>query len=252
MIAAVVQARMGSTRLPGKVMAEIMGKPLLWHLISRLKRSKLIDKIVVATTKNEKDKPILELAEKVEVNSFAGNEEDVLDRYYMAATRFEAKSVVRITSDCPILDPSIVDTVVELFLQGKYNLVSNVNPPTFPDGLDVEVLSFATLERTWHEAHLTSEREHVTPYIYKHPEIFRIGNVSYKEDLSGLRWTVDEARDLEFVRAIFKYLNGTPFNMGDVLKILEIHPEVLTINAGVRRNEGYEKSLANDELSRKK
>lgn len=168
MITAIIQARMGSTRFPGKVLKEILGKSILWHLISRIEKAKLINEIVIATTKNEIDRPILKFAEENGIKSYAGSEEDVLDRYYQAAKKFSADPIVRITADCPLMDPEVIDSVVQFYLDNKYDYVANtLEPITFPDGMDVEVFSFKNLEKIWKEAILPSQREHVTFYFWK-------------------------------------------------------------------------------------
>jgi spore coat polysaccharide biosynthesis protein SpsF len=205
-IIAIVQARLGASRLPGKTMMDIMGKPMLWHVINRLKQSRRLTDIVIATTTNEKDKAIIRLARESNVKNYAGSEEDVLDRYYQAAIKFKADIIVRITSDCPLIDPEIVDKVIEYFLSGNFDFVSNTMQPTYPDGLDTEVFSLGSLQRVWKEAKLKSEREHVTPYLWKHPELFIIGNVKNDTDLSRFRWTVDIDEDLQFVREIYQRL----------------------------------------------
>ncbi|HIH22417.1 TPA: NTP transferase domain-containing protein [Candidatus Micrarchaeota archaeon] len=256
-IIAILQARLGSTRLPGKSMAELNGKPLLWHVIQRLKKSKTINKIVVATTTNEADNKIAQFAKSEGVGYFQGSENDVLDRYYQAAKANGTETgdvIVRVTADCPLLDPEVVDKVVGTFVKsnGKYDYVCNTQPPTYPDGLDTEVFSFATLERAWKEAKLQSEREHVTPYIWKQPDKFHIFNVTNEEggDLSEMRWTVDEPQDLEFVRAIYGLLGDKgrthSFTRKDVFEAIERNKKVIEINKGFGRNEGYEKSMRED------
>lgn len=254
MITAIVQAHMGSTRLPGKVLIDIQGKPLLEHVIDRVRTARVIDSIVIATTFNEHDKAIIEFAKKLDIPYYVGSEDDVLDRFYQAAKKYKAETIVRITADCPLLDPNVVDEVVSFYLEGNYDYVSNTNPPTFPDGLDTEVFSFESIERAWHEARLCSEREHVTPYIRKHPEVFRIGNVTCKNDLSALRWTVDEDKDMEFVRKVYKqlYTEGMVFYMEDILNLLREHTELLEIQKGIGRDEGYLKSLREDRLFEEK
>ena len=240
---------MGSTRLPGKSLAMIGDMPLLSHVIQRLKEVKNADKIIVATTTSVKDAPIVELAKKEGVEYFCGSEDDVLDRYYQAAKKFNAEILVRITADCPLLDPEVVDNVINAFINGKFDYVSNTNPPTYPDGLDVEVFSFTALETAWKEAKLTSEREHVTPYIWKHPEKFRLFNVINDIDLSRMRWTVDEKEDLEFVRKVYSYLKENKkvdFSMEAVLRVLSERPEFFLINKRFTRNEGYAKSVNED------
>ena len=248
MIVAIVQARMSSARLPGKVLKDILGKPMLWHLVNRLKKSAFIEKIVVATTTNEIDRLILEAAKNSGVESFAGSEDDVLDRYYQAAKIFHADPIVRITADCPLIDPKVTDCVIQCYLENKGNVdyVSTGVPPTYPDGLDTEVFSFAALEKAWREAGRKTEREYVTPYIWKNNKLFRQGNVANKEDLSYMRWTVDEDKDFLFVTQIYKGLykgEDEIFYMGDIINFLIAHPELISINQGIRKNEGYLKSL---------
>ena len=246
MIAAIIQARMGSTRLPGKTLMDISGHPMLWHVVNRARQIEALDETVVATSDNASDDSIVAFCKQERIPCFRGDEDDVLDRYYQAAKWIGADVIVRITPDCPLIDPDVVDDVVKCYVDGDYDYVSNTDPPTFPDGLDTEVFSFEALERAWREAKLQSEREHVTPYIRKHPELFRIGNVTYGEDLSSMRWTVDEPQDLEFVRAVYDHLESMSSGMADVLDVLKKHPELMEINAGIGRNEGYQKSVRED------
>ncbi|MCK4598754.1 glycosyltransferase family protein [Candidatus Bipolaricaulota bacterium] len=247
-VVAIIQARMGSARLTGKVLMDIAGKPMLWHVVHRASQSKLVDKVVIVTSTNKSDNLIVTFARTNDIPCFRGSEDDVLDRYYQAAKWMSADVIVRITADCPLIDPDIVDKVVRSYMNGDYDYVSNTNPPMYPDGLDTEVFSLEALKRTWYEAGLQSEREHVTPYIRKHPELFRIGNVRYGRDLSSMRWTVDDSRDLEFVRAVHGYLGSNSFTVANVLSLLKKHPELMEINAGIGRNEGYQKSLREDGL----
>jgi len=247
-IVAIIQARMGSTRLPGKVMAEIAGKPVLWHVVYRVRQAQQVDEVVVATTDKAADQAIIDFASAEGILVFRGSEEDVLDRYYQAAKWIGADVVVRITADCPLIDPQIIDRVIAHYLNGNFDCVSNTHPPTYPDGLDVEVFSFDALEKAWKEARRLSEREHVTPYIWKNLDKFRLSNVENTEDLSHLRWTVDEPQDLEFVRAVYNHLGRELFNMFDVLNLLKKHPELLEINSRIERNEGYRKSLREDKI----
>lgn len=242
----IVQARMGSSRLPGKVLYEIAGHTMLWHVVSRARQCALLDEVMVATTSCLADDPIAGFCERENILCFRGSEADVLDRYYRAASSREASVIVRITADCPTLDPDVVTKVVRAFLDGEWDYVSNTNPPTYPDGLDTEVFSLAALETAWHKATWQSEREHVTPYIRNHPEEFRSTNVVNETDLSDLRWTVDEEKDLTFVRALFSHLDARRFRMRDVLAVLAAKPQLSAINTGIRRNEGYEASLAKD------
>ena len=249
-IVAVVQARMHSTRLPGKVLMDIMGKPMLWHIINRMKRATRLDEIAIATTTREEDRAVIQLARGSQVGSYAGDEDDVLDRYYQAAALYKADIIVRITADCPLIDPRVVDKVVRHFLEGGFDYVSNALQLTYPDGLDTEVFSFHTLERAWKEAKWASEREHVTPYIWKNPDKFRLANVENDISLSHLRWTVDEEEDFEFVRQVYKYLykEGEVFYMEDILSLLGKYPELKQINQGIPTNEGYAKSLREDRV----
>ena len=246
-VVAIIQARMSSARLPGKVLMDIEGKPVLWHVVNRLKRSQLIGKIVIATTVSKLDLPVLRFAEENGIDCFTGSEEDVLDRYYQAAMEFNADLIVRITADCPLIDPQIVDKAVgEILKLGDYDHAGTNE--TFPDGLDTSVYSFRALEKAWNEARLPSEREHVGPYITKHPELFKTKLVSYRVNLSHLRWTVDQEEDLILVREIFKRLfkEGGMFYTEDILKLLEQEPHLLKINSHIIRNEGYLESLARD------
>ena len=249
MVVAIVQARMGSSRLPGKVLKEILGKPLLWYLIDRLKWSKTIDKIVIATTTNERDKPILKLADEMGTDSFTGSEDDVLDRYYQAAKKYGMDTLVRITADCPLIDPELVDKIIRRYLEnrGRFDYVHS--GLSFPDGIvETEVFSFSDLERAWREAMLSSEREHVTPYIWKNPNLFRCDVVENEQDLSYIRLVVDDERDLKLVSEVFLnlYKEGEIFHLKDILDFLKIRPELLELNKRTVRNEGYIKSLEDD------
>lgn len=251
MVTAIVQARMASTRLPEKVMKEILGKPMLWHLTNRLKRAELIDNIIIATTENEIDKPVLKFTEDLGISSYAGSEEDVLDRYYQAATKFGVGTIVRITSDCPLIDPEIVDKIISYYLENKETLDFVHNGLSYPDGIvETEVFPFATLEKAWKEARLASEREHVTPYIWKNPEVFRIAKLENEEDLSHIRLVVDDERDFQLVTEVFKnlYREGEVFHLKDILDFLHRNPELLELNRRTARNEGYLKSIVEDKL----
>ena len=246
MIAAIFQARMGATRLPGKVLIDIAGKPLLEHVLDRVRLSRLIDRIIIATTAAEEDQVILALAQSWGIASYAGSETDVLDRFYQAAKTYGAKTIVRITPDDPFKDPEVIDKVVSYYVKNKDNLdyVSNTLKPTYPEGLDVEVFSFNALEKAWREAKKPSEREHVTPYIWNHSEIFRLANVENDEDLSHLRWTLDTEADLQFTREIYARLyHGQVFLMAEILALLRAEPGLAQINQGIDRNEGYLRSL---------
>ena len=240
---ALIQARMTSSRLPRKVLQDIGGCPMLLRVVDRAKQAKTIDIVAVITSTHESDDAIEQCCKENGIEVFRGNLDDVLDRYYQAAIHFHADAIVRITADCPLLDPAISDLVVETFKNGDYDYVSNTIECTYPDGLDTEVFRFDALKRAWQSASLKSEREHVTAYIYKHPELFRFGMVKHSEDYSALRWTVDNQTDLDFVRAVYAYFDGKHFDMTEILQFMKEHPEVSSINAGQFRNEGYQKSL---------
>lgn len=245
-IVAIIQARMSSTRLPGKVLMPLAGKPVLEHVVRRIRACKTIAQVVVATSTDQTDDAIQLWCEKAGVSHYRGSLEDVLDRYYQATKNYQADAVVRITADCPVVDPTIVDEVVTGFLAGVYDYYGLSGE--FPDGLDCTVFSFTALERAWREAKLKSEREHVGPYIEKHPELFKTGGLKKFKGLSHHRWTLDEPRDYEFLQAIFArlYREETPFLASEVLALLNKEPEIMTINNSIIRNEGYLKSLIED------
>lgn len=252
-IVAIIQARMASTRLPGKILADLAGQPLLCRVVSRAQQAVTLHRVMVATTDQAADAAVTQLCQARGFACFRGSEQDVLDRYYQAARQYNADVVVRLTADCPLLDPAVIDRTVNTFLDGPYDYVSNTQPPTFPDGLDTEVFSRTALEKAWREAQLASEREHVTPYIWKHPGLFRLGSVKHTPDLSSLRWTVDEPADLEFVRRVYASLGAkTAFSMPDVLALLQAQPALGHLNARFQRNEGYQKSLQTDNASGEK
>ena len=245
---ALIQARMTSSRLPGKVLQDVAGKPMLLRVVDRAQQVKSIDLVAVITSTHESDDAIERCCIENSVSCFRGNLDDVLDRYYQASRHFQADNIIRITADCPLLDPIIVDKVVKAFNGGAYDYVSNTIECTYPDGLDTEVFRFAVLEKAWREACLKSEREHVTAYIYKHPEFFQLGVVKNIKDLSTLRWTVDTPSDLEFVRTVYTGFTNEYFGMEDVLRFIKEHPETVDLNANQERNEGYLKSLKEDLL----
>jgi len=250
MILGVLQARCSSSRFPKKILAPLGGQPMVLRQLERALRASHLDAILVATSEDPSDDDVQALCAAQEIPCFRGSLDDVLDRVYRAAWKWAPDHVVRLTGDCPLLDPEVLDAVVELHLSGRYDYTSNTLEPTFPDGLDVEVMRFSCLATAWREATLPSEREHVTPFLYKHPERFRLGSLRRSgASLMGLRWTVDEPEDLVFVEKIFSALYpGKPdFSYGDVLDVLREHPEWEQINQGFDRNEGYLRSLRKDE-----
>lgn len=251
-VSAIIQARIGSTRLPGKMLLPIVdNKGALELMLERVRRAKQLQNVVVATTTLPEDDRLADLCKRIGCEFFRGDENDVLDRYYKTALAFGSPEViVRLTGDCPLHDPVIIDKVISSFLDSDADYVSNVTPPTFPDGLDTEVFSFSVLEKAWKEARLKSEREHVTPYIKKHTDIFKVMNVECEKDLSRHRWTLDEKEDYEFISRIYKnFYKKTPaFGMEEILEFLTDHPEIEKINKRISRDEGYQKSLKEDKI----
>jgi spore coat polysaccharide biosynthesis protein SpsF len=226
---AIIQARIGSTRLPGKVLADIQGSPMLWHVVTRTRAAELVDEVIVATTTEPADDAIVAFCREHRVSCFRGSEKDVLDRYYGAARHYDSQAIVRITSDCPLIDPEIVDKTVRAFLKEHPDYASNCIVRTYPRGLDTEVMTFHALELAWNEARHPYQRSHVTPYIYENPERFRILSVSGEENLSAYRWTVDTPEDLEFVRSVYARC-GNECWWRDVLVLLGQEPELAEIN----------------------
>lgn len=221
---------------------------MLYHVIRRTQHANLVSEIVLATSNKQEDRILGDIAAATGIRTFFGNSDDVLDRYYQAGKKYGIMNIVRITADCPLIDPHLIDRTIEKFQKGSYDYVSNTIHPTFPEGLSVEVFSFAALERAWKEARLMSEREHVTPYIWKNPRKFKLGELFNDADLSHLRWTVDHRVDLEFVRRVYHRLfNSNPyFSYEDILQLVNHYPHLSSINAGIPRNEGYKKSLLED------
>ena len=245
-VVAIIQARSGSTRLPGKVLADVHGKALLRRVIERVKAIRNVDGVVIATTDAPADHAIEEIAQREQVAVFRGSESDVLDRYYHAAVRNRADVIARVTADCPLLDPEVAARVIDHFLRGAFDYVSNVDPPTFPDGLDTEVFTMKALGESWREAHLNSDREHVTPFIRSRKDRFSQGNVENPANLSHLRWTVDEADDLEFIRQVYARMGKDLFGLDEVMNLLQREPALMAINHRHERNEGYKRSIANE------
>jgi spore coat polysaccharide biosynthesis protein SpsF len=233
----IVQARMTSTRLPGKVLLPLAGEPMLTRLVERLRRVQRADGIVVATTTNATDDPIAVLCEQLCVPCHRGSEHDVLSRYADAARLHGADVVVRITSDCPLIDPALIDRVIATHEDGDSDYVSNMLPATWPYGMAVEVFSAAALAQAHAEATQPAEREHVTPFIYWHPERYRLRNVDSPVDLSHHRWTVDTPEDYELVRRLFETLYPTHplFTQGDILEVLDAHPDWLLLNQHIQQ-----------------
>ncbi len=235
----IVQARMTSTRLPGKVLKRVLDKPLLEYQIERLRRVKLADEIVIATTTNDTDLPIVELCDRLSVPYFRGSEEDVLARYYEAAKLHQADVVVRVTSDCPLIDPQVIDKVIHFYInhQPKYDYVSNCLERTYPRGMDTEVFSFSVLHQAFLEATAQPDREHVTSFIYRDTERYCLAQVVYSEKQSSHRWTVDTVEDFELIRRIIEalYSQIPKFTLEDCLSVLKQHPDWSAINVHVEQ-----------------
>lgn len=242
-VVAIIQARMSSKRLRGKVLMQLAGIPVLEHVVQRIGYCKTINQVVVATSSDISDDDIETWCINHKVECFRGNLSDVLDRFYQAAKHYQAEAIVRITADCPVIDPAIVDEVVEGYQVGSFEFYGLAGE--FPDGLDCTVFSFSAIERAWNEAVLPSEREHVGPYIEKNPEIFKSGALVKFKRMSHHRWTLDEPDDFKLLSFIFNelYEKGSIFYTHQIIKLLEINPEISNINSNIIRNEGYQNSL---------
>ena len=237
-VVAIVQARMGSTRLPNKVMKPLMGVPMIELLLERLSKSNQIDQIVLATSSDSKNAPLVEHVERLGYTCIRGSETDVLDRFLAAARQVQADVVVRITGDCPLIDAALVDQTIERFNAGKFDYLSNTSPATYPDGLDTEVFSMQALERAGRETQDPFDHEHVTPYL-RRPGLFKTDSLTYEQDLSGLRWTVDEPADFEVVSKVFQHFSpNIHFSWTDVLALQRQNPNIFAANHNIIRNEG--------------
>lgn len=248
-IIAIIQARVGSTRLPGKVLLKIEGRPVLEHVVRRVRKSKFIDKVLLATTHQPADKKIVKLCRYLHLSVFCGSENNVLDRYYQLAQKIKPCHIVRVTADCPLIDAKIIDRVIKAHLKSKSDYTTNTLEPTFPDGEDIEIFTFSTLRKAWEEASLPSEKEHVTPFIRNHPRLFQLKNIRSKIDHHDKRWTLDEPTDFIFIKKIFHHLyrQNHYFGMPEILHLLKSHPQLAKINDKIIRNEGYIKSLRQDQ-----
>ena len=244
-ILSIVQARTNSTRLSNKVFADISGKPLIERVVDRIKQSQYIDNIVIATSENDLDINILNWCNDNKVFCYRGSENNVLDRFYKCAEIYRADIIVRITADDPFKDPSIIDYAIKLLLKEGFDYVSNTIIPTFPEGIDVEVFTFSALKKAFDGAKLSSEKEHVTPYIWKNNKLFSVHNFENNENLSKHRWTIDYSEDLDFARAIYNFFKDKKgvFSMHEILALLQQYPDLNNIQKSVLRNEGYIKSI---------
>jgi len=241
MIDCIIQARMGSSRLPGKTLMELENKKTtLDFVIEQLSFSKLINRVVIATTSLDEDNVIEQKVKSLGINCFRGSEMDVLDRYYRCAKEFEMKTIVRITADCPIIDPTIVDKVIEQFQSGNYDYAANIIFRTYPVGTDTEIFSFNSLEKCWNEAKQPSEREHVTPFMRNKNSNFKIENIQNDQDLSHLRWTLDLKEDLILIREIVSKIKNRPILTSDVLDLFSKEPRLISINEHLAKSRGTE------------
>ena len=243
----IIQARMGSSRLPGKVLADVHGRPMLQWLLDRLCAVKLIDEIVVATTLSPEDNVLVDWLSKKNVAYFRGSEDDVLERFYECAKIHQAELVIRITADDPLKDPGIITQAIRMVADNPgLDYCSNSINPSYPEGLDIEVFRFSALEKSFQEARLSSEREHVTPYIWKNPDLFNVASLEFDRDLSHWRWTVDKPNDLQFIRAVYyEFINQPLAPFSEIISFLERNPKIVAINIeSAVRNEGYLKSVS--------
>jgi len=255
---AVIQARVGSKRFPHKVLKNIQKKPILHYVIKQTQASKFIDDILIATTINKQDDQIVNFCKENNYNFFRGSENDVLDRYYKCAKKNNLKQIIRITADCPLIDPQVIDLVISKFENENFDYVSNNiikkrdkwldSKCNFPQGMTVEISTFTALEKAWYNAKKPSEREHVFPYIQFHPELFSISNVVHQKDLSNIRCSIDRIEDLKFVEEIIKRLpEKTEFiTIKDILKIIDKEPKLLETNSHILYDEGLQKSYEED------
>lgn len=242
-VVAIIQARCGSTRFPNKVFADICGHPLIWHVVNRLKFAKTIDEIVLATTTNPIDDKLYEWAKENGVAVFRGSENDVLNRYYEAALSCDAEVIVRITADDPFKEPKVIDKAVKTLVDENADFVCNNFPPSYPEGLDVEVFTFKGLETEERNSASDYEREHVTQYFYHNPQDFKMTNISYSEDISHLRWTIDTDADFRMVQKIYDSLykgDDKIFHMEEILEYLKANLEVANMNSNVMRSAMYQ------------
>ncbi len=243
-VGVIIQARMGSTRLPGKVMLPLIGEPVLYRIVERILDCKYVDEIVVATTKEIQDDPIVQLGQRMKVGVYRGSEDNILSRYYEAATEFKFDIVIRITSDCPLIDPQILDDMIKKFKKlnshrRKCDYLSNVLIRTFPRGIDAEIFWYDILRKAFNEANKNYQREHVTPFIRENPKRFQLINYSNSKDQSQHRWCLDEKDDYNFISKIYEHLYplNPKFRLNDVIEILNQRPDLITINAHIKQKE---------------
>jgi spore coat polysaccharide biosynthesis protein SpsF len=237
-VVAIIQARVGSTRLPGKVLKDIGGQTMLARVVRRTQQAASLDEVVVATSFSATDVPIVTESTRLDVPVFRGDEEDVLDRFYQAAQIHNAQAVVRITSDCPLIDPSVIDKVVYAFMTTKPDYACNTLERTYPRGLDTEIMSLNAFGRAWRGATDAYQRVHVTPYLYQNPHLFRLLSVTNPQDYSSYRWTVDTLEDLVFVREVYQRLgNDNRVGWQTVLRLLQRYPALVELNRRIQQKD---------------
>ena len=251
MIAGILQVRVGSTRLPFKVLKKIQEKTLIELYIERVKKSKLINKIIIATTTNSDDDIIAQIANRINIDCFRGSENDLLDRYYQCAKQYDVDIIVRLCNDDPFVDYEIIDESISLLVHETADWVTNHLNPTYPEGLDLDVFYFETLKIVWEKANLKSEREHVFPYIYNNIDNFYVISMEQKQDYSYLRWTLDYKEDFQMTKKVYDYLYDDKhiFLQKDILKLIEKYPEIKNINSNIDHYEGIKKSAKEDSKS---
>tara|TARA_B100000029_G_C17506139_1_gene934508 strand:- start:37 stop:777 length:741 start_codon:yes stop_codon:yes gene_type:complete len=245
MITAIIQIRLNSSRLKRKALLKIQNLTLIEHLFSQLSYSTQIDKKIIATTTESIDNDIEKLANNIGIECFRGNSLNVLDRYYNCAKFFDIDTIVRISGDAPLIDPVIVDKTIEYYKKNNFDYVSNFFRRTFPIGTEIEIFSFKTLEKCWKTAQQSYEKEHVTPFIYEHPELFNIGFIEHSENLSNLHWTVDRIEDFNFVEIILQKIKERPVSMNQIINLLKLEPDLLKINGSIDPLESFKKSKMN-------
>lgn len=247
MIGCIIQARVGSTRLPGKVMLKLdESNTVLQYVIKQLQSSKLIEKIIVATTTLDEDNKIVNHVKDFNIDIFRGSSNDVLDRYFQCANKYEIDIIIRITSDNPLIDPTIVDDMIKIFKMNSYDYLTNAHVRTFPYGTEVEVFSFDALQKAWKNATKPSEREHVTQFFYNNSQFFKNHNEKNSENISHLRWTIDRENDFLLVKSIISKIKQRPILMKNIINLFSKEPELFNINKNQIVDEGLKKSLKED------
>ena len=248
---ALIQARCGSTRLPNKILKDLCGKPSLQRMVERVKKSKLVDEVMVVTSIEKTNLKVVKLCAEMGTRVFVGSEDDVLDRFYQCARLIKPEFIIRLTADCPCFDGELLDEALRQ-LKPDTDYMGMLSQ-TFADGLDIQIIKYEALEKSWHEAVHSFEREHVTQYAIRHPELFTLQDfVSPIGDFGNHRWTVDEPEDFEVVEHIYNYFVNEcgieEFGYKDILNYMESHPEIERINARFVRDEGLEKSILEDKI----